>query len=153
MKQASYFAIRNWKFAAFGEPRLWREIPRQGGAGYIALSTVLIITSVVLFIATTITYLSIGEGQSGLSLYKGEEALHLVEGCAEDYLLKIRTDAETFVPGNVTRPEGTCTITVNSGHPNWDITVSTTDTNYKRQIQVIFTQSPTGLTLTSWKEI
>lgn len=122
-------------------------------AGYIALSTVLIITSVVLFIATTVTYLSIGEGQTGLSLYKGEENLHFVEGCVEDYLLKIRTDAETFVPGNITRPEGTCTITVNSGHPNWDITVATTLTSYKRQVRVIFTQSATGLTLSSWKEI
>jgi len=135
--------IGNWKL----------EIPLLGGAGYIALSTVIIITSVVLFIATTVTYLSIGEGQSGLSLYKGEENLHFVEGCTEDYLLKIRTDAETFIPGNISRPEGTCTITVNSGHPNWDITVSTTATTFKRQIQVIFTQTPTGLTLTSWKEI
>ncbi len=122
-------------------------------SGYIALSMVLVIIAVVLAIATTVTLLSVGESQSGLALYKGENTLDFVEGCVEDYMLKIRSQGSSFVAANVTRPEGTCTITVSSGDPNWNITVSTTDASYKRQIQLIFTRASTGITLTSWKEI
>lgn len=121
--------------------------------GYIATITVLIVMAVVLATVSTVTFLSIGEGQSGFSLFKGEDTLAFVEGCTEDYILKVRAQGASFVAGNITRPEGTCTITVNSGNPNWDITVSTTDTTYKRSIRAVFTRNPTGITLTSWKEI
>jgi len=121
--------------------------------GYIATLTVLIIMAVVLATATTVTFLSIGEAQSGFALFKGEDTLSFVEGCTEDYLLKIRSQGASFVAGDITRPEGTCTIIVNSGNPDWDITVSTDTTTYKRSIRVIFTRNATGITLTSWKEV
>lgn len=121
--------------------------------GYIALITVLIVMAVVLTTATTVALLAIGEAQSGFSIFKGDETLTFVEGCAEDYLLKIRSQGASFVAGNITRPEGTCTIIVNSGDPNWNITVSTTDTTYKRSIRIVFTRNATGIALTSWKEI
>lgn len=121
--------------------------------GYIALSVVLILIAVILAIATTVALLSIGESQSGLALFKGEDTLTFVEGCVEDYMLKIRSQGGSFVASNITRPEGTCTITVTTGDPNWNITVSTLATAYKRQIQVIFVRNSTGITLTSWKEI
>lgn len=121
--------------------------------GYIATLTILIVMAVVLTTASTVALLGIGEGQSGFALFKGEDTLTFVEGCTEDYMLKIRAQGAAFVAGNITRPEGTCTITVNSGNPNWDITVSTTATTYKRSIRVVFTRNPTGITLTSWKEV
>jgi len=121
--------------------------------GYIALLTVLIVMSVVLTTVSTVALFAIGEAQSGLALFKGEDTLTFVEGCTEDYMLKIRAQGAGFVAGNITRPEGTCTITVNSGDPSWNITVSTTATTYKRSIRAIFTRNPTGITLTSWKEV
>lgn len=121
--------------------------------GYIALITVLIVMSVVITTTSTVAFLAIGEAQSGFSIFKGDETLTFVEGCAEDYLLKIRSLGASFVAGNITRPEGTCTIIVTSGNPNWDITVSTNATAYKRSIRVVFTRNATGIALTSWKEI
>lgn len=120
--------------------------------GFIAISTVLVLMSVIIAIVLTITYLAVGEGQSSLAIYLGEDNLNLVEGCAEDYMLKIRSDS-SFTGGNITRPEGTCTITINSGNPNWDITISSTNVDYKRKVQVKFVRNPTGITLTSWQEI
>lgn len=120
--------------------------------GYIALSTVLILASVTIAISTTVALLSIGEAQSSLVLNKGEDNLNFVEGCVEDYLLKIRANP-AFSGGSVTRPEGTCTITINSGNPNWDIVVTSQTANYQRKIQAKFTRGGSGLTLTSWKEI
>ena len=122
--------------------------------GYIALITVLIIMSVVMTTAITVTLLSIGEAQSGFALFKGEDTLTFVEGCTEDYILKIRSQGAGFAAGNITRPEGTCTIVVNSGNPNWDITVSTNATTYKRSIRAVFNRPSSGsITITSWKEI
>lgn len=123
--------------------------------GIVAMSTVLVIAAVLVVISITVTYLSIGEAQSGLNLFKGEDSLTFAEGCVEDVMLKIRSSS-TFSGTSILRPEGTCSITYNpggSGPTNWDLTVSSSSTAYQRKIQVIFTRSSTGITLTSWKEI
>jgi len=131
--------------------------------GYIALTTVLIVMSVVLTTVSTVALLAIGEGQSGFSLFKGEETLTFVEGCAEDALLKARASG-TFgdpvgTPVTVTRPEGSCIITVLSkvGNPTvtWTMRVQadTATTKYNRIIEVVFNKSATGITLSTWKEI
>ncbi len=119
--------------------------------GFIALSMILIITAVVMSIATTVTFLAIGEAQSALTQQKGEDAWTFVEGCAEDALLKIHANS-TYAGGTITRPEGTCSVTVTTGNPNWNITVTTTATNYKRSVQIQATRGST-ITITSWEEI
>ena len=122
--------------------------------GYIATLTVLIIMAVVMATATTVTYLSIGEAQSGFALFKGEDILTFVEGCAEDGLLKIRANPGLSGTFTIGRPEGTCSVTVVSKVGNtWTVDVTTQATTYKRTIQVIFDRLPTGITLTSWKEV
>lgn len=121
--------------------------------GFVAISVVLILVVIVLAIGTTVTLLSIGEGQSGLILYQGEDNLGLVEGCVEDVMLKIRNNA-SYNGTSITRPEGTCSITYASGGPtDWDLTVTSSTTNVQRKIQVIFTRSSSGITLTRWKEV
>ena len=120
--------------------------------GFMAISTVLLLSVVILAIVTTVTLVSIGELQASFSLFRGEEAIDFTEGCVEDYLLKIRADS-AFSGGAITRPEGTCTIVITSANPNWDITVSSSATNYQRKVQVVFTRNSTGIVLISWKEI
>lgn len=121
--------------------------------GFIAISTILIISAVVLGIAVTVALVSIGEGQASLALTKGEQTLHFVEGCAEDALLKIRSNASYANPGpaTITQPEGTCSISVTSGSPN-TLIVTTQDTKYKRTVQIQYTRSSSGISMTSWKE-
>ena len=123
--------------------------------GFVAITTVLILSAVVVAIATTVTLLSIGEAQSSLSLFKGEDNLSFLEGCVEDVMMKIRADS-SYNGASITRPEGTCAITYNpggTGPVNWDITVTTPPTTpYQRQLRVIFVRNPTGISLTSWKE-
>lgn len=129
--------------------------------GFIAFSTVLIIMVTTLIIASTVAYLAIGEIQSAFALYKGEDTVQFVEGCMEDALLKARASS-TFgdpvgTPVNITRPEGTCVITVVSktgSNPTvWTMKATTLSTQYVRTIQVIFDRSVTVITLTSWKEL
>jgi uncharacterized protein (UPF0333 family) len=129
----------------------------KNNRGYVALSSVLVILVVIISLGLTVTYSSITESQSGLAAFQGEENLHQTEGCVEDALLKIRSTPTAVA--SVTRPEGSCTITytpTGSGPVNWDMTVtftSTTSTNIRRSIRVVFVRNPTGLTLTSWDEI
>ena len=121
--------------------------------GFVAISTVLILLSVVIVIGITVTYLSIGEARSSLSLFQGEDNLDFAEGCVEDVMLKIRSNS-SFSSTSFTRPEGTCSIAYNlSGPTNWDLTVNSSTTGYQRKIRVIFVRNPTGITLTSWREV
>lgn len=123
--------------------------------GFVAITTVLILSAVVVAISATVTLLSIGEAQSSLSLYKGEDNLDFVEGCVEDVMLKIRANS-SYSGNTIGRPEGACSTSYNpggTGPTNWDITVTSQDASYQRQIRIIFVRNPTGITLTSWKEV
>lgn len=119
--------------------------------GFIALTSVLIIGVVVLAITVTVVYLSIGQGQSSFALTKGENQLGLVEGCMEDVLLKIRASA-SYAGGSITRPEGTCTITVSSVGNVYTVTATSISTDYRRTVRSVVTRASTMI-LTSWKEI
>ena len=121
--------------------------------GYIALTSVLIISAVALMVASTASLLSIGESQSALSLSKGEDTLTFIEGCAEDALMKSQADIN-YNGGNITRPEGTCQVTMNSKvGTTWSATVTTSSLLYKRSITIVYTRPATGnITITSWKE-
>lgn len=108
--------------------------------------------AVVLATASTVALLAIGQGQSGLALSKGEDTLNFVEGCSEDALLKSRGDF-AYNGGAITRPKGTCSVSISKTATPWTMTVTTTNTQYKRTIEIKYTISQTGITLVSWKEI
>lgn len=121
--------------------------------GYIAIFTVIIITAIALVLATTIVFVSIGELQASFALSQGEDTLQFVDGCVEDALWKSRINS-AYNGGTITRPEGTCSVTVDSKVGNtWTLTITTTATNYTRTMRVVFNRDVTGITLTSWKEV
>lgn len=120
--------------------------------GFVAISIVLILASVVLVVVSTVALLSINEAQSSLSMELGESNLDFVEGCTEDVLQKINQNP-SFNGTSITRPEGICSITYITGTPNWDITVTAGGTNaFQRKIEVKFTRT-SQINLTSWQEI
>lgn len=121
--------------------------------GFIAISTVMILLVVTLAIATSVTLLAIGEMQSAFAVTQGEDTLQFVEGCMEDALLKIRNDVN-YAGGTITRPEGSCLITIVSVVGNiWTIRATNQSLAYKRTIEVICDRGSAGITLTSWLEI
>lgn len=119
--------------------------------GYMTLITVLIISAVALMIGTTVSLLAIGQAQAGLSVTRGEDTLAFVEGCMEDALLKTK-NSPTYAGGLITRPEGTCSITVSKAGNTWTITATTTATAYKRVVRVVVARSTNTLVLSSWEE-
>ena len=119
--------------------------------GYVAISIILMLTAVVLGIMVSVAQLGIGEGQASLALSKGEDALNFAEGCAEDAVLNIRSNP-SYSGGTISRPEGTCSIAVSVAGSVYTVTVTTTETKYKRTIQTIVNRGLTAITLTNWKE-
>jgi len=120
--------------------------------GYIAISTVLIVSVIAGMISVTVTLLSVSSAQGSLAASKGEDTLSFVEGCAEDGLLKSWSNSD-YNGGNITRPEGTCQVTVSKNGTIWSMTVTTLDTRYKKTVLVTFDRTPTEITLLSEKEI
>jgi len=79
--------------------------------GYIALTSILVITAVVVGIIISITYLSIGELKNSLTLKKGKEVYLLAYGCVEEGLLNIRNDVN-YTGTTLNIGNGSCTIAV-----------------------------------------
>ena len=123
----------------------------QNQQGYIAISIVLLTMAVVIGVATTVSFLAIGEAESSLTQQKGEDNWDLVDGCTDDALLKIQSSS-TYPGGTITRPEGTCSVVILTGNPNWNLTVTTVSSLYKRTVQVQVVRG-TQVVLSRWQEI
>jgi hypothetical protein len=125
---------------------------KNGKRGYIALLAVIMIATAGLFLAVTASLAGISELQSSLSLTNGENTLNFVEGCAEDALQKVWA-SPSYLGGNITRPEGTCTVTVTTAGQVYTLTVSTSATDYSRTIQVVVNRGASAISIVSWKEM
>lgn len=119
--------------------------------GYVALTTVLVISVVILVIGISVSLLAISEGQMSLAEVKGTQSLNFVDSCVEDVLLRANED-ENYSGGTLTLPEGNCTVVVNKVGTDWTVTVEGTLDGYRKKIQVEFSRVPPDLTLNSWQE-
>ena len=121
------------------------------GNGYVALSSILIISTVILVIGISVSLLSISESQLSLGEKKNEETVDFVEGCVEDALLELNNLGS--ISSTKTLPEGTCSVTIDSQSGNdWTFTVSGTQDSHTKNIQVSATRD-TSVTVTSWKQV
>ena len=118
--------------------------------GYIAVTLILIVISVVFVIGTSVSVLSINDIQMSLANKNGLDALNIVEGCVENSLLNLNEDNN--IPSSISLPEGNCSVTINSQNgDDWDFTVQTTIKSYSKSIRVNATRA-TNVLVTAWKE-
>jgi hypothetical protein len=68
----------------------------------------------------------------------------------EDALLSIRSNA-SYSGGSITRPEGTCSITVSQAGSTYTVTATTSLNTYKRTIQAIVNRY-SSMNITCWTE-
>lgn len=121
----------------------------------MALSLILIISVVIISIATTIAFTSIGEMQSSVGIFKGENEYSFTQSCAEEVLMRINLNPN-FSAGSLNLPEGTCIITINpggGGPVNWDLTLSSNNTKFQRKIRLQFIRTPPQIKITNWKDL
>ena len=123
--------------------------------GYIALTSILVISAVALAISVSISLLGVGEAKSSLDYRRGQETLKIAESCTEEALLRLRNDAN-YSSGSLNVGGGTCSINVNGVGADRTIDVSAQLTNlsdYSQSIQVIVKRAGNSVNVVSWSQI
>ena len=117
--------------------------------GYIALTSLIVVTALVILIGISVSALSINDLQSSFAAMRNEETLNLVEACVEDALLRL--NEENFIPGSITIAGKTCSVVPTQVGSNWDFTVQADLEGYTKKIRVTASRTST-VSITSWKE-
>ena len=119
--------------------------------GFIAITSILIISILVFFIGTSLSLLSVAQTQTALGSNQSLVTLNLVEACIEEALLRINED--DALDTSIALPEGTCSVTINSHVGNdWVFTTSYTSQVNTHTIEVSATRDQ-SVTITNWQEL
>ena len=118
--------------------------------GYVAITSMLVVTAVVIVVGYIVTLSAIGNAQMALGGTQADGAKALAETCVEEVLLKINMTAA--VPTIVTTPLGDCAVTTDaqSGN-NYTVSVTATRNNRTKKITVTISRTTT-VAVTSWLE-
>ena len=123
-------------------------------SGFIAFTSLLIISAAALAIAVSISFLGIGEAKSSLDFKKGQEVLKIAESGAEEALLRLRDNAR-YTDGTLNLGDGSCTINVSGSGSEKTIAISATipgTPQYVRKLKVIAKRVGNSINLTGWEE-
>lgn len=118
--------------------------------GYAALIMVLAVSVMLTVIGVSMAIISINQGNMSTIEQKKESELAFVESCAADVLIKL--DKYRTVPTSIILPSGTCGVTVSRTGFNWTITVTGSQENYVKTIQINALRT-TSVKVSSWIEM
>lgn len=122
--------------------------------GFIAFTSLLVISAVTLAIAVSISLLGISEANTSLGFKKGQETLKIAESCAEEALLRLRDNA-SYSGGSLNVGNGSCTISISGTGSDRTIDISATLTgppDYVKKIQVTAKRVGNSINIVSWQE-
>ena len=91
--------------------------------GYIALISMLIIASVGLVIANTLTLSGIGQARAALDMETGQMASNLAYSCLEDGLLQLKNNF-SYTGGTISLGNGNCSIAISGAGKNRTFAIS-----------------------------
>jgi len=120
--------------------------------GYIAFSSLLVISAVILAAAILVSLASISESQMGYSLRKGEETLFFVEGCLEEALMRAK-ESGSYEGGLLNLPEGQCTINISKDQENWTLLAIGSKGRHTRKVEAQIRRGCDQIELYSWSEV
>jgi hypothetical protein len=126
---------------------------RRGG--FIAFSSLLIISAVVLAASMSISLLGIGQANSALGFMKGQEVLKIAEGCVEESLLRLRREAD-YLGGSLNLGSGSCTINVTGVGNQKTVDVVGTivgPPQFVRKIQITAKRLGNSINVINWTQI
>ena len=125
----------------------------QNNKGYIALISVLIISTVVLAIAITLNLTSIDETISGLLKEQSEQSFSLADTCLEESYLRLKRDSG-YIGGQLNFKQGYCSINIVSSGNRRTITVDSNINNIIRKIKAeIRILGNNNVVQDSWQEL
>lgn len=124
---------------------------RQKQKGFVALASVLVVGSALVVIGLSVVLSAINEAQVGLATKQKEAVTAMIESCVGDALVRINKN--NTLPGTITLPTGSCTVTINSQvGTNWTFTVTGSLNSYTKTVKISATRTSL-VTVTSWLEI
>jgi hypothetical protein len=123
--------------------------------GYIALISVIIISALVILIASSANLLSIGESDMGLQENQAWEAFYLATACAEDSLMKLKDNLNYEGNETLTFDNGSCTIEPlkGTGKKNRIIRISGTAFNQTRKIEIEISSIKPDMEIKYWQQV
>ncbi len=125
---------------------------RENNAGYIALSSILVVLVLTISIGISVALASISDAQISLSSKKSFEELDITDSCINEALLELNEDES--ISSSISLPEGNCSVTIDSQAGNdWTFTVTSNTTGTQtKSVQVSVTRDTT-VTVNSWQEL
>lgn len=123
--------------------------------GYIALMSLIIVSALVVLIASSANLLSISESSMGLQENQGWEAYYLANACAEEALMKLKNDLNYSGNETLDFDNGNCAIEPleGTGGENRIINTSGTAYNQVRKIRIEINRVNPDIEIKSWQEV
>jgi len=119
--------------------------------GFIAITTVLIISALVLMVGIGVSLESIGEIKMGLQRSLSSESYYLANLCVEEALMKLKEDSAYLGDEIINLGNGSCTILPIEG--NWTIKISASSSDQVKKIKLIVSQINPEIIVDSWEEV
>jgi hypothetical protein len=122
--------------------------------GFAAITSMIVISIVVLGIATSVALMGIDNAQSSLSVTKHQSAVTISKSCVEEALIRIRDDVN-YTGGSLNFSEGSCTSSVSGTSTLKTVDVVTTvpgPPSYSHSLQITVTRKGKSINITSWQE-
>ena len=123
--------------------------------GFIALTSLIVISAAALATAVSISLLGVGEVNSSLDFKKGGEALKIAEGCVEESLLRLRDNAG-YTGATLNIGDGSCTIIVTGTGADKIVNVEALiagPPRHIKKIQVDLKRTGNSVSITNWKQV
>lgn len=123
--------------------------------GYIALISVIIISALIILIASSSNLISISESSMGLKEGQSWEAFYLANACGEEALIKLKESLKYKGDETLIFENGTCTILsgTGAGNQNRMIKVSASAYNIVRKIKIVINHVNPEIDIKSWLEV
>lgn len=125
---------------------------RNSQKGAAALITIVIIAAATLLMAFNAALLGMGELDMGYISQKGEEALYIADGCAEESLRRLKLD-DSYAGGTLSFGGGACIIDIVADGDDRTITITGTVDDYNKKIEVDLIIIDSQITINSWEEV
>ncbi len=130
-----------------------KKIKKNQG-GMTALLTIIVISAAVLIVVKNASLISITEADMAYMTEKGERALAIAEGCAEETLRRLQIDS-SYTASDLSLPlgEGSCIINTISQGNSRTITIIGNIDEYYKKIEVTATINNNLISVNRWEEI
>jgi|APSaa5957512622_1039677.scaffolds.fasta_scaffold114371_2 hypothetical protein len=122
--------------------------------GYIAFSSLLVISAVVLAVSVSVALQGVTESQASLTYKKGQESMMAANGCIEEALIRLR-DSVNYTGGSLGLGNSNCVIALTGTGADRTIVVTSTITDppdYVKHLEATVKRAGNSVNVISWLE-